>query len=502
MGLSRQVAIVAAGRVAATSSIFVVNAVLARAWTLPEFGHFSAVWILGNTLVPVFLCGLPTALLYAFPRCATGPARLALLRQGTWLLTAAATVLVVLLWLAGDLVAQWLSLPAAMDLIVPFLPYLFSLVAAGHVEAALVASGRSVWQAWLALAGALGLVAVAVAASVYGWDPAHTFAALSVVGVFRGLLGWGLLAAGPGGLGLPGSAGLGALVSYAARIGLNDAVGSLSRAVDRMVVLTFLGAADLALYHVGAIEVPVSLMLAAVVTVLVPEVSRLSAAGDTEAVAALFCNAVGRLALFILPLFCFLFAHADVVIDVYLPASYARTDQVFRIFLLALPLRCAVYNPILVGTGRANWALLGAVGDLGLNLSLSVLLVLALLPAHTELALLGPAAATVVATWCQVGVLVALLARTLGRSWRDVLPWGRLGRVVSAGTLAAVASMASLLLEDLAPIWRLALAAIVFMPVVAALLYSWHRPDWDELIATVTSLRRAPAIQERQPHAR
>lgn len=491
MGLSRQVAIVAAGRIAATSSIFIVNALLARAWSLPEFGRFSAVWILGNTLVPVFLCGLPTALLYAFPRQDTDSARTALLRQGTWLLTAAATGLVLLLWFAGDAVAAWLALPAAADLIVPFLPYVFSVVAAGHVEAALVASGRPVWQAWLALAGAVGLVGVAALAGMQSWGLAQTFTGLSVVSVVRGALGWGLLAVGPGGIGLPRRAGLGPFLGYAARIGLNDTVGSLSRAVDRLVVLTFLGTADLALYHVGAIEVPVSLMLAAVVTVLVPEVSRLTAAGNLEAVAALFRGAVGRLALFILPLFCFLFAHADTLIDVYLPAAYSRTDQVFRIFLLALPLRCAVYNPVLVGTGRANWALFGSVGDLGLNLMLSVILVLALLPEHAEWALLGPAAATVIATWCQVGILVAMLARALGRSWRDVLPWGRLGRVGATATVGAVVSLLSLQWLEAPPMWRLSLAAVVFVPVVAGLLHWWYRADWDELVGVARSLRRA-----------
>jgi O-antigen/teichoic acid export membrane protein len=498
--LSGRVAVVAAGRVATTASIFVVNAVLARTWSLPDVGRFSAVWIVGNTLAPLFLLGLPTALLYHYPRRAAGVARRDLTWQATLVLLASAVLVVALLALAGGPLSAWVAGLAGGGngsgeigpLLWPFLPYVFALVAAGHVEAVLVAAERPAWPAALALGTAAGLVAVAVAARGLAWDVGQTLAALSAVGVLRALTGWGLLGLAHG-LGRPAWTGTRELLGYAARVGLNDTAGSLSRAVDRGVVVAFLGTADLALYHVGAIEVPVSLALAAVVTVLVPEVSRLSAEGRTAEVAALFRGAVGRLALFILPLFCFLFVHADRVIDIYLPEAYERTTEVFRLFLLALPLRCAVYNPILVGTGKAHWALYGSLGDLVLNLTLSLAFVHWLLAARAEWALFGPAAATVLSTWVQVGLLVALLARSLDTGVRQVVPWMRLGRLLAVGALAAAAS--AWLVEHVAyaPAGQLLLAAALFAPRVALPLRWWHRPDWDELIALGKLLRRRGA---------
>ena len=184
-------------------------------------------------------------------------------------------------------------------------------------------------------------------------------------------------------------------------------------------------------------------MLTAVVTVLVPEVSRRYAGGDLAAVGSLWRGAVGGLALVILPLFCFLFVFADDIIALYVPASYGQSEHIFRIFLLALPLRCAVYNPLLVGMGKARWAVWASLGDLVTNLGMSVLFVVALRVHAPDLALLGPAAATVMATYLQVFALLFLIARHLRWSLAQLLPWARLLRTVCISAAAALTAVAS-----------------------------------------------------------
>ena len=104
MGLSRRAAIVASGRIATTASILVVNALLARAWSPELFGTFSAIWILGNTLVPFFLLGIPGALLYALPRQTTNTGTL--LAQTTTVLGLSALVLCAVLWIGAPVISQ------------------------------------------------------------------------------------------------------------------------------------------------------------------------------------------------------------------------------------------------------------------------------------------------------------------------------------------------------------------------------------------------------------
>lgn len=483
-GMTRRVFIVAVGRTASTASIFLVYAILARAWPGEQFGVFSAVWVLGNTLVPFFLLGLPTGLLYFFP-LRNRQSRQTLVFQAALCLALSGVAAAVLLLSAGTRLASVFvgeggAGPPGLTFeqyLIPFLPYVFSLVAGGYGESALVAAGRPTWQATLAFGTAIGVIGVAATGALTGASVPTVLWWLSAVGVTRMAISYLVVCRAVGvknpllpGVGVNCSASpVAELVRYSLPIAANDGVGSLSRSVDRLVVLYFFSTETFGVYHVGAIEVPVALLLASATTVLIPEVSRLYGEGRGDAIAALWKGAVGRLALITVPLFFFLFAFAGVIIGVYLPVSFARSELVFRIFLLALPLRCAVYNPLLVGMGKAKWALWGGLGDLGLNFALSVIFVQLLLGERgSDLAMLGPAAATVLSTYLQVGFLLLVIGHQLRRSPWELLPWARLLRVSAVSAAAGLIALAGASPVD-PPSLKLAVGALIF---AAALLGS------------------------------
>ena len=287
-GLTRRVGIVACGRAATTLSIFGVNAILTRAWDGAGFGTFTVVWVLGNTLVPVFLLGMPTALLYFFPRRRPNE-RTTLVLQVAGCLLLSAGVLALLLVVAGPTIAHLLNIEAqsaSLDLssyLWPFLPYVVSLVAGGYVESVLIAAGRPLRQATLSIIWAAALIAVSLVVAAFGLEVREALLALSAVGICRFVVGSAMAIQAVASHSKTDwtIAAFAEVISYSLPIALNDTVGSLSRSVDRLVVLYFFSAETLGMYHVGAIEVPISLLLTAVVTVLIPEVSRLHGEGDT-----------------------------------------------------------------------------------------------------------------------------------------------------------------------------------------------------------------------------
>ena len=117
----------------------------------------------------------------------------------------------------------------------PFLPYVISLVAAGYVEAALVAAGRETQQAGFAVA----VTAAAAAAAHTTAAPGSFLLTLSAIGLMRWGVGVILVSRAIGFRRPSVNSNLAELLRYSLQIGLGDALGSLSRAVDRMVVVFF-----------------------------------------------------------------------------------------------------------------------------------------------------------------------------------------------------------------------------------------------------------------------
>ncbi len=477
-GLTRTVALVGLARAAGTASVLLVNALLARAWPAEQVGIWVVVWVLGSSLVPLFLLGLPTTVLYLHPRRdAAGRATLG--RQAALALAGAAALLVAILALAAPPLVGWLApqavvAPRALQgLLIPFLPYLFATVSGGAIDALLVAAGRVRAQALLALLQAVGQVATAGAAVGLGLSPAAVFWSFSLVAVLRTGVGWALVerraaaaASGP-------DANWRELASCAVPVWLNDAVGGLSRYADRFVVTCFFSAAVVAQYHVAAVEVPVSLLLGAVVTVLVPEFSRLYQDQRSGDIHRLWCQTVSRLALIVMPLFAFLSVFAHSFMAVYLPGSYASGVWVFRLLLLALPVRCAVYGPVLVAIGRAHWAVWASLLDLLLSAGLGWFLTGAAQAQGATWAFLVPAAAAVLATYVQVAVLLALIGRQM--AWgRRVLPWADLARGGGQSGLAAVAAWAATAGIPAASL-RLVAGGLVFAAALALLTWGSAR---------------------------
>jgi O-antigen/teichoic acid export membrane protein len=447
-GLTRRIGIVALGRAAHMASLLAVSVVLADFLLQEQVGIYKAVWLLVNSLVPLASLGVPAALLYYFPQMSP-ERRPALVFQALGAVLAAALALVAALYFFGDPLARLIGIEnAGAELVFlqpylrPFLPYVFFLVVGGAVEAVLVAAGRPHWQAGAQLVFAVLMTGLALWARSEGWDLSDLLGAFGLMGLARLIVALVLVwrcgvwshisAAAEAGL----WEGARSRWSYARTIWYNDGIGSASRLVDSLVILHLFTIEVYAEYSLGNIEVPVNLLLAATVTVLVPEISRLYQNGDLSGIATLWRESVARLSLVIWPLFFFLFTHADSIMAMY-PDNYGRTAWVFRVFLLALPLRIAVYNPLLVGIGKAKWALWGSVGDLLLNIGLSLTAYYILIRIWPEWAFLGPAGATVFATYIQVFFLVAAIAVHLRWQVGQLLPWASLGRGLGLGLLAS-----------------------------------------------------------------
>jgi len=276
---------------------------------------------------------------------------------------------------------------------------------------------------------------------------------------------------------------------YTRSIALNDIVGAVSRSVDRFVVLALLGTSTFADYHFGAIEMPIALLLSAIASVLVPEFSRLFVAGELEKIRLLWKNIVSAMSVFVLPLCCFLLVFCDLIIAIYLPRQYVASTWVFGVFLLMLPIRCAIFNPLLVGIGKATWAFWGSLLDLTLNLCLSFSFVELLLLYFPDWAFIGPAVATVIATYTQVFFLLFAISRHLRWKIIEILPWrAMLQRFVSALIVALTARIVSDFLSNSIP-WLTLFGGVASFLLMSAAIIHFLPKDREDFRTLLDSIR-------------
>ena len=250
--------------------------------------------------------------------------------------------------------ADALGNPALAGALLVYSPQPFFGFLGGVMSTALVAVGRAGLAAALgALSGAVALICV-VGATLIQADAAHMAAGLVVATAFNALIativvhrtiGIEIRRADVG-------RGIRKLLAYGLPFALTGLAGRLAWQFDRVVVSRRFSPAVFAVYAVGAVELPfTTIVQQSVNAVLVPALARYYALADIAGMAALWRRAIRRTSLVLLPMFVFFMLTADQVIRL-LFDHFERSADVFRIYLLLVPIRVATYGLITQAIGR------------------------------------------------------------------------------------------------------------------------------------------------------
>ena len=271
--------------------------------------------------------------------------------------------------------------PDLATALVWYAPYMFFAFVAAVAPPALIASGHAGSAAILnAVIGALTMTCVVVATIVSPTGNGLA-AALSVSGALLAVASVSMVRHATG-MRLArvhrGDGNTRRMLSYGLPLAATGLAATLGYQFDRIVVGVSFSSQEFAVYALGAVEVPLGLLIAAAVSnVLVPRLTILWRDGDRAGMVKLWREAMRKTSLVLLPLFAFLMVmSADLVLLLYGP-GYSESVDVFRVYLFLLPLRIATWGVIPLAIGRT-----------GINLRASVL-VLAV-NAGVALALVGP----------------------------------------------------------------------------------------------------------------
>jgi O-antigen/teichoic acid export membrane protein len=474
--LTRQAGALGVGALAFQISALVLLMALARLVPKAELGGYQQLALIYGIVSPLLVAGIPAALLYFVPRAEDQQQAREWVGAAYVLLGVIGLACSIVVLVARGPIADALGNPDLTRALVPYAPYMFFAFITAVMPTALVATGRAgLAAALISLTGVLIAAAVLVAL-VFGRDTAHMAAGLtagqlmgavlSVYAVHR-VVGISLV-------GVHLRPHIRAVLRYGLPLALTGLAGKLAFQFDRVVVTHRFSPAEFAIYAVGAVELPLTVVIQqSVNSVLVPALSRHYVAGDLVGMAALWRRAIRRTSLIILPLFVFFLLTATETIHLLFGASFGRSADVFRIYLLLMPLRVATYGLITQAIGRTDVNLSASFVLLAANVGLVLALV-------GPMGLNGAALGTVLATLVGAVYYLVRLRGVLSLPIRALFPWSTVAANLALSAAAAIPA-ALVVIAGLDGFVQLVIVAVLYAPSYVGLLILFRRLDVQEI---------------------
>jgi O-antigen/teichoic acid export membrane protein len=412
---------------------FGLQAVLVRLLTRADYGSYQQLLLLGAIAVGVMPLGLPGSVYYFTHR--VGPERQRLL-VGQTLLTLFATGFLSagLLRLAAPWIARAMNNPALDDLIPAYCPYVLFYVASEAAVHILISQDAYRRAVLLEAVEAVVRAAILLIPLFLTGSVRTLVLSVSAYALLRFVGFSAVVRPRPA---LPGSSAWGPTflreqLAYGIPLALSMLVGLLGNLLDKAIIALSFGPEQYAIYSVGAIELPLDVIFqASVANVLRATLPALARDGQLDEIARVLRAAVRKLSLIVLPAFVFMLAFSyDFVVLVFTP-KYVESVQVFRLYLLLVPLHSVVLSPVPQAFGLTRINLYISLSGVVVKAALSYILV-------KTIGYYGPAAATVVANYFSAVVYFAVMLRLLRRSARAVFPWGAMLKILLTATAVAL----------------------------------------------------------------
>lgn len=432
-GVTGRIGVVGSGRTFYVLSLFILNIGLARSMGAEGFGAFQQVFMF-SAFFTVFTLGIPETVTFFIPRL-TAEERPSFLGQTILLMAGNGLAVAAALVFGASFLAGAQGNPEIVRSVRIFGLYGAFIVASAFADPVFILFKRVRYLFLLSVLHGLLFIGLTVWRFVAAVSPEAMFGVMAVfAGVKFALALMFVRRMRPftGGIDFFGGRKTVLLqLSFALPIALSGAVDILSAWLDKIVVSVWLGKEALGIFYVGAIEIPfVAVFLSSVYGVVSPVLVSMHHRGDNAGFADLVRKTFLFTAKWVWPLWFYLFLSAGWLVPAVFGEAFAASVTTFRIYLLLMPLRIALYGSLVLALGRPRTVLLAACGTLLLNLLLNVILI-------DRMGLTGPAIATVAVTYLQVAVLLGVVMRETGAGPGALIPFRGLLHVGAVAGFAA-----------------------------------------------------------------
>jgi len=208
------------------------------------------------------------------------------------------------------------------------------------------------------------------------------------------------------------------MLLYAIPLGLSTLLGQLSIQLDKVIVSIMTTPEQFISYANGAIQIPIiGTITGAISSIIIVDFVKYHKENNNIAIIDLFHNAARKSAIIIFPAMIFLLFWGDIFIICLYSDKYIESILPFRLYLLILPIRIVQYGPVLMAIGKSKNIFYRSIGDLLINLVLSVLLVY-------FIGMMGAVIATIITLYLwTVPYNMRVISKNINISFWNVLPF-------------------------------------------------------------------------------
>lgn len=244
---------------------------------------------------------------------------------------------------------------------------------------------------------------------------------------------------------------------HIAPFGVSNALFGLRGQAEQFVAASLFSLSSFAAFSIaGIVGQVVHLFRISVLDALLPQMSRLHAAGDLRGVIEMNRRGNTMVATLLYPLLAFGFLFAEDLVTFVYTAAYAEAVPAIRVFVLAQALRVIEVASVLMLLGLGRFAV-------WVNALALVVSVLVSWRAALHFGLAGAAAGGVIAVCLDRVLLLRHISASSGVPLAQLQDWRRLARIIAFSALAALAAWGTVVtfLEHAAPVLRLTLGGAV-----------------------------------------
>lgn len=229
------------------------------------------------------------------------------------------------------------------------------------------------------------------------------------------------------------------ILTFAVPMAVASLVSTINTEMDKLIVGGFVNTEMLAIYTNAARELPVYIFSTSISSVTMPFIVKKVAKRDYSDAVMLWRKSITLCFYIVCFCVCVLFAFAPQIIDILYSEKYISGTPIFRIYSMVLLFRVTYYGMVLNSLGKTKTILKASIVTMIINLVLDIILYKLLGLINAEVALMGPAIATLVSVSVMNIYQLVLTKREIGVKFIDIYPVKTLIKILFVNVMLAVA---------------------------------------------------------------